>query len=756
MRVLILGMGWFAESPGGLNRYAFDLMTVLRVHGLEVEAVVVGSPDPGFGTVGAAPSGAPLLRRLWATGIEGRVRSRTADVINSHFALYTLPVLWARPGKPLVVHFQGPWYHEALTESPEPRWLTAVRKHIETSVYSRANELVVLSDAFRHILIEDFGLLPSRVHMIRPGVDLDRFRPMDRTKARERLKLPNQQRVVVSVRRLTARVGLDILLRAWAVARPENSTLYIIGEGPERKRLQALSAEFGILPTVRLVGKVSDVDLPLWYAAADMTVVPSLALEGFGLVVLESLACGTPVLASDTGGMAEVVADLAPNLLVPPGDASLLASAISSALKNDQSLPAREDCRKFAERFQWPKAADRVIDIFNRAQVRPPQRKYRVVFLDHCAKLSGGELALLRLLKGATNIEPYVILAEDGPLVQRLREVDIPTEVLPLPPDVANLSRNELHSPSRLLGGGIATASYITRLSRRLRRLHPDLVHTNSLKSGLYGTMAGRAAGIPVIWHLRDRLSDDSYPSLLAAVMRRSVRSMADAVIANSKASARLLSHGRAPVWVVPSPVDIAPAPRAPDAQPVVGIVGRLAPWKGQHVFLDAMARVSRQYPAVRFRVIGSPLFGEEEYLQRLLILTENLGIGDVVDFVGFKDDVAEELAELTIAVHASTVPEPFGQVIVEAMACGVPIVATASGGPSEIVSDGTDGLLVAAGDPSELAEAVSRLIGDADFRTRLSNAGTRKAEQFRPARIAAAVEAVYASVLADPGSSRN
>jgi hypothetical protein len=112
------------------------------------------------------------IRRLTSTALEGRARSKAADVINGHFALYTLPVLWSRPGRPLVEHFQGPWYQEAATQSHQPHWLTALRKYVELSVYRRANEIIVLSDAFRRIIVDDFGILPGRVHVERPGVDL--------------------------------------------------------------------------------------------------------------------------------------------------------------------------------------------------------------------------------------------------------------------------------------------------------------------------------------------------------------------------------------------------------------------------------------------------------------------------------------------------------------------------------------------------------------------------------------------------------
>jgi glycosyltransferase involved in cell wall biosynthesis len=184
----------------------------------------------------------------------------------------------------------------------------------------------------------------------------------------------------------------------------------------------------------------------------------------------------------------------------------------------------------------------------------------------------------------------------------------------------------------------------------------------------------------------------------------------------------------------------------------VVGIIGRLAPWKGQDIFLEAVARLCVKQPALHARVIGSALFGEEAYEHGLKAKVDELGLTSFVEFTGFRDEVAEELAGLTVAVHASTVPEPFGQVVVEAMACGTPIVATAGGGPAEVITNGIDGLLVPPGDASALAEAVGRLLDDAELRETMSRAGMVKAERYRPDRVAAEVEAVYASLLASKG----
>lgn len=748
-RVLLVGMEWHGQDPGGLNRYAADLTGALGELGVAVEAVVIGAPDPDRNFIGVARYGASLPRRLAAMGAEGRARARAADVIDTHFALYALPVLAGAPRRPHVVHFQGPWHLEAMMESGPARTVTALRRGIESFVYRRADEAVVLSEEFRQVLIDEFGMFPSKVHVIPPGVDLERFRPRDRVEARRALGLPADGLVALSVRRMAKRMGLEVLLRAWAQAQPAGARLYLVGDGHDRSRLEALAAQLGLSSRIRFVGRVPDDELPLWFAAADFSVVPSVALEGFGLVVLESLACGTPVLASDTGGMASALGDFSPGLLSPPGDIAALGQLLATVVQDPGVLPGREQCRRYSEKFSWLAVAARVVDVYQQARSRPPQRPYRVVFVDHCARLSGGELALLRLLQGAPGIDPHVILGEYGPLFERLIDAGISCEVLPLSPRASNVRRDEVLRRSSLWYGIRDTAAYIVRLARRLRQLRPDVVHTNSLKSGIYGSVAARLAGAPAVWHLHDILDDDAYPRPLGALLRRMAATLPDAVIANSAATAGVLGRTKAPVHVVPCPVDLRPGPFRSEGPPVIGIIGRLAPWKGQHVFIDALARLTGGHPGLRGRIVGSALFGEEDYTGCLRRQAAELGIAERVDFVGFQDDIAAELAQLTVAVHASTRAEPFGQVVVEAMACGVPVVAAAAGGPAETVTDGVDGLLVAPGDAAALASAIERILADPGFRTELAHAGRLSARRYRPESVAAQIEDVYREVLA-------
>lgn len=374
--------------------------------------------------------------------------------------------------------------------------------------------------------------------------------------------------------------------------------------------------------------------------------------------------------------------------------------------------------------------------------------RLRVVYLDHIAQLSGGELALLRTLPALlADIEPIVVLGEDGPLRVRLEDLGIEVHVLPLPAQVRD-TRRDAARPSRLSRSQLAgLLRYVLALRRLLRELGPDLVHTNSLKSALYGGAAGRLARVPVLWHVRDRIADDYLPGPVVTMVRLAARALPTAVIANSQSTLDTVPR-RALSAVVPDSVTAPPRLPRTDSRPLtVGLVGRLSPWKGQDVFLEAFALAFPDGPE-RAHLVGSAMFGEDAWERHLRQLAGDLGLAGRVEFRGFREDVWSELAELDVAVHASTTPEPFGQVVLEAMAAGVPIVAAAEGGPAEIVTDGVDGLLVRPGDPQVLAVALQRLAQDADLRVSLQAAGKATAERYRPERTAGGLLDIYRSVL--------
>ena len=763
-------MGWFGEQPGGLNRYLAALHHALGELGEEPQAVVVAGSTPQPGSViGVDGPDAPLALRVLRFAAAARRVVARARVVDAHFALYSVvPLLLPSVRRrPLVVHFQGPWAAESQAALTSGGAAVAVKRAVERLVYRRAGIAVVLSRAFGDVLVGDYGVAPERVRVVAPGVDLDRFAPGDRASARRRFGVDEDAWVALTVRRLVPRMGVHVLVEAWpaAVAARSDAVLLVAGDGPERDGLEAQASRSGGGAGVRFLGRLDDEELVAAYRSADVTVVPSLALEGFGLVTLESLACGTPVVVSDVGGLAEAPARLDTSVVVPPGDPDALARRLAGAATGTRPLPDAGACRRFAEGFSWAEVARAHAELYRELSPLPGEGRLRVVYLDHVARLSGGELALARLLD-ALDVDATVVLAEDGPLVARLQASGATVEVLPLAPRVRDLRRHQVRPTGVPVGDVLAVAGYVVRLVRRLRALRPDLVHTNSLKAALYGSVAARLAGVPVVWHVRDRIAPDYLPRTATAVVRGLSRGLPDAVIANSATTLATLSppRRRHRLWrVVPSPVaETQPSSQSRSGEPLrVGMVGRLAPWKGQRVFLEAFA-LAFPAGAERAVVIGGTLFGEEAYEASLHRDAVRLGISERVEFRGHRDDMAGELGRLDVAVHTSITPEPFGQVVVEAMAAGLPVVAAAAGGPAEVVTDGVDGVLVPPGDRESLAAALRRLAGDADLRTRLGTAGRARAQAFRPDIVAASVMELYRAVLAQrpagrrsPGSCR-
>jgi glycosyltransferase involved in cell wall biosynthesis len=183
----------------------------------------------------------------------------------------------------------------------------------------------------------------------------------------------------------------------------------------------------------------------------------------------------------------------------------------------------------------------------------------------------------------------------------------------------------------------------------------------------------------------------------------------------------------------------------------VVGVVGRLDWWKGHGYFLEALAQVARQVPQVRGLIIGEPEMTPRnwEYYQKLKAQTQSLGLEDRVIFTGFRDDVARLMSALDVVVLSSSAPEPFGRIVIEGMAAGKPVVATAAGGVPDIIDDGVNGLLVPLCDSTAMAGAILTLLTDGELARRVAEAGLRRVrERFTIPHHVAAVTGVYDALL--------
>lgn len=376
IRTLQLGMNWFPEDAGGVDRVYYELLRHLPQHGVAVCGLVGGSPqvarDSGQRVRGFAPPTAPLLARWWALRQESRrmLAEQQPDLIASHVALYTFPVLDLIRSYPLVVHFHGPWALEVQVEVGGGLE-TKVKAALERTVYRHGTRFIVLSRAFHDILHRHYEVPEERIRLIPGGVDVGRFSvDLTRREARERLGWPQGRPIVFAVRRLVRRMGLEDLVSAIIEVRHQvpDILLLIAGKGALFTELQAQIESQGLKDNVRLLGFLPDEDLPLAYRAADLSVVPTVALEGFGLVAAESLAAGTPVLVTPVGGLPEVVSDLSPELVLSGSGSAPLAEGIRRALTGDMTLPDPEACRSYVRaRYDWPVVAARVHEVYSEA-----------------------------------------------------------------------------------------------------------------------------------------------------------------------------------------------------------------------------------------------------------------------------------------------------------------------------------------------------------------------------------------------------
>jgi len=296
-----------------------------------------------------------------------------------------------------------------------------------------------------------------------------------------------------------------------------------------------------------------------------------------------------------------------------------------------------------------------------------------------------------------------------------------------------------------------------------LQRERPDVIHAaNSFYHSIDVLLAARWARIPCVVHEKGLVP---YTAVERWFARRT-----DACICMTEAiRANLTRQGvHAPRTVVVhdgidldgfrprrAAADVRAALGVADRDPVIGITANVNPWKGQDVLVRAVAQLVGEFPRLGCLVVGGTVRGADDYLRGMEAFVAAHGLGQHVRFVGHRSDIADVVGALDVLVHASVTPEPFGRVLIEGMALGRPLVATAGGGVPEIVVDGETGLIVPGGDVDAMAGALRRLLADAALRERFGAAGARRARtHFSLASYVAGVDAVYASVLDGAGGA--
>lgn len=362
MRILLVADVDPLAVTGGAERLLAGHAAGLVAQGNEV-VLCSGSQGPPEGA-----DGMRVLRIGRSPGTFGRaaraVRSLRPDVVVGYQPASALGALRAarRLGIATAYVFSSAWHEEYATRRPRPRRAGATFRRAVERASLRASDRVVVLSAYseERLRLAHPGLEPG-VRLVPGGVDPTRFSPDGgREAARSRLGLPAARPTLLTVRNLVPRMGLDNLvaaLPAVAGAFPE-FRLIVAGDGPLRPALEAQSRDLGVADRVRFAGFVPDGSLPDHYRAADLVVLPTRTLEGFGLITVEALACGTPVLGTPVGATPEILGPLDPALVAESASPAGIAAGIVRALRTAGSGFAERARRHVLERYTWERVGE--------------------------------------------------------------------------------------------------------------------------------------------------------------------------------------------------------------------------------------------------------------------------------------------------------------------------------------------------------------------------------------------------------------
>jgi glycosyltransferase involved in cell wall biosynthesis len=640
------------------------------------------------------------------------------------------------------------------------------RRWIERMVLRRCHHVIVLSEYMKQQVMAAHGIMPQRITVVPGAADPATFYPAhDKKEIRRELKLPESRTLLFTVRNLVPRMGLEYLLEAMTMLGEEQRNLLLLigGEGGLRPRLEELIRSNGLQDSVQLLGFVPEDQLAKYYQASDLVVMPTLQLEGFGLVTVEALACGTPVMGTPVGAIPEVLNQVDPFFVTKGTDGQALAKTLRLLLKRFHYLPGERErfSRKGREvverRYNWVAHTADLARLFVSLQTR--KVIHVITRLDYGG--SAQNTMLTALGHDRALFEPLVISGYPGCWDAQGGQAATEDNCRKL--EKAAIRWMLLPSLTREVNP-VKDAQALWQLFRLFRHERPALVHTHTSKAGVLGRVAAFLARVPVIVHTPHGHvfygHFGPFRSWLFLQIERMLSRFTDRLIALTEAERQ--EHldrevGKADRFiVVPSGIDRERFREArvrgkqqpawfgcPQEALVVGSVGWLTDIKGHQHLIDAVAKLKQDFPSLHLVIIGS---GNRH--DALLQQAELAGLGGAVHLLGHRGDVEICLAGMDLFVLPS-LNEGMGRALIEAMAAGLPVVASRVGGIPAVISHEQSGLLVPPGDAGALAEALRRFLDRPEWAAQLGLAASRRVDsRFGSAAMVQAIDSIFAEAL--------
>jgi len=369
----------------------------------------------------------------------------------------------------------------------------------------------------------------------------------------------------------------------------------------------------------------------------------------------------------------------------------------------------------------------------------------KITFIEQDTGIGGAEVNLFYLFErmNRDRFHPIVVVPYEGPLTERLEEMGVEHRIIRQVKFISTSTYvfgKKIFNPFAVLFDIMIFLPTIWRIRSFLKKEEINIVQTNSMVAHIYGAIAARLAGVPCIWHMQDIVDPKMALGLVRKTLVYIAAVMPDRIVAVSKAVGRMFTgRSAAKVRIVYNGTDterfspnvdgsvVRREFNIADDYPVIGMIGRLVYWKGHQEFLKAISMVKKELNDVRALIVGDTTFGNSEYKDELVQMANRLGIAKNVIFAGHRSDISRVLRAMDIMVHASITPEPFGLVIVEAMASGIPVIAAKSGGPLEIIEHGKDGFLIDPHSSKDLVKGIIEILKNEDMKANFAKSGREK-----------------------------
>jgi len=739
-RTIAIIAPYFPPYGGGLERYAREVARHLQKN-YAWRVIVITSGAWGGKDIKETLDGLTIYHLgyrfkfsntpfsfTWFKKIRAILKNERPDIMNIHMPVPGIGDVasMVKGNRPLVVTYHASSMRKGRIAPDIFIWLY---EHGPLRLLLRRADRIVCSSDF--VRTEFLRKYLYKSITIPPAVDTEAFKPGDGRKAEHPTVL-----FVAGLSRSEQHKGLMTLLRAIRLIKETvpKVTLAVVGDGNMRSEYAAYAKYLGLQENVVFKGRLVGGALTEAYQQSHVFAAPSTN-EGFGMAILEAMACGLPVVASNIGGIPSLIAEGKTGFLVPPGDPEALAQKLSELLLKPAIADAfgKTAWAKTKEAFDWHRSAARYNHLFIQTLGKnvPHTPRLTVVASYFYPKIGGLETIAYRLARDLHKSGKYQVSVITSNYEAKGYRQDIIDGMvvhrLPIWFRVSNTPINPF---------------WYWWIKRIFKVEHPDLVHTHSPVPYLADLAVEAASNehIPVLatYHSgsmrKGRWPVDIIISFYERIFLRRLFKRSNAVVAVSQTFARnYFPQFAEKTFFIPTGVDLSRFKKTPlpkeDTVTFIGRIEHSSSWKGIEQLLQAMAIVIKHRPHARLELVGGG-----DAIDHYRARAEALGIGASVSLPGSQsgEKLIDAYRRATIVVLPSTSDsEAFSVALVEAMACGRPVIGTNIGGTPQVIDNEKDGFLVPPKDPQALAAAIERILGDRALAEKLGNAGAEKSQLF-------------------------